>query len=144
MKPRPERGVGQGTFSTPLAGGFRSVLGSTPFFISGTTAMVQPVEKPAIDPLESLPPLPLDDRHWQAIFTSLRLSPQQARIVELILRSAGTRQIAAALSISEPTVKTYLQRVFARLGVRDRVGLAMRVLAVSHEVTDIGDCRTKG
>jgi DNA-binding CsgD family transcriptional regulator len=106
--------------------------------------MVQPVEKPAIHRLESLPPLPLGDRHWQAIVASLRLSPQQARIVELILRSAGTRHIAVALGISEPTVKTYLQRVFTRLGVRDRVGLAMRVLAVSHEVADIAGRRPKG
>ncbi len=101
-------------------------------------------KKSSIDFLETLPDLPLNDRHWRAIFKTLQLSPQQARIVELILKSAGNRQIANALGISEPTVKTYLQRVFARAGVRDRMELAMRVLAISHEVSDNPACRQNG
>lgn len=35
LVPRPERGVGQGTFCMPLAGGSLSVLGSTPFLFRG-------------------------------------------------------------------------------------------------------------
>jgi DNA-binding CsgD family transcriptional regulator len=36
--------------------------------------------------------------------------------------------------ISEPTIRTYLQRISARTQTRGRMELAMRVLAVSHQV----------
>jgi DNA-binding NarL/FixJ family response regulator len=90
----------------------------------------------AIDPLDTLPALPLNAHHWQAVVEELRLSPQQIKIVELVLRSAGDREIASVLGLAEPTVRTYLQRVFLRVGVRDRMQLAMRVLDVSHRVLD--------
>jgi DNA-binding NarL/FixJ family response regulator len=89
------------------------------------------------DYLENFPSLPLDDDHWQAIVASMQLSPQQARIVELVLRGMGDRQIAAAMEIGEPTIRTYLQRIFRRTNARGRMELAMRVLAVSHQVRHV-------
>jgi DNA-binding NarL/FixJ family response regulator len=93
--------------------------------------------KAAIVPLRTLPKLPLNDPHWRAIFSELRLSPQQVKIVNLVLRSAGDREIAAALGLAEPTVRTYLQRIFLRLGVRSRMELAMRILEVSHQIPSV-------
>ena len=84
---------------------------------------------------DRLPPLPLPAGHWQAIVRALRLSPRQATIVELTLRGAGNKQIATALGISEPTLKTHQQRICARTETRGRMELALRVLAVSHQVT---------
>jgi DNA-binding NarL/FixJ family response regulator len=84
--------------------------------------------------LEPFPPLPLSDGHWVAIVRSLQLSPRQAKIVELTLRGACNKQIAAAMHITEPTLKTYQQRISVRTRTRGRMELAMRVLAVSHEV----------
>jgi len=106
--------------------------------------MARRIAKPATDLFDSLPPLPLDADHWQAVFEAMRLSPQQARIVELILRSAGYKEISAALGIAEPTLKTYLQRVFARTGTCGRMQLAMHALAVSHEVCGSGKRRLNG
>ena len=96
--------------------------------------MVHRITKPAVEIAETLPSLPLDSHQWQAIFKAMRLSPQQARIVELIFRSASQKQIAAAMEIAEPTLKTYLQRIFARTRTCDRMQLAMHALALSHEV----------
>lgn len=91
--------------------------------------------KAAIDPLRTFPQLPLNDPHWRAIFSELRLSPQQIKIVNLVLRSAADREIASVLGLAEPTVRTYLQRIFLRTGVRGRMELAMRILEVSHQVS---------
>ncbi len=84
--------------------------------------------------IEALPPLPLDAAHWQAVCEAMQLSSQQAKVVELVLRSASRKQIAATLGITEPTLKTYLDRVASRTGTRGPMQLAMRVLAISHQV----------
>jgi len=88
----------------------------------------------AADLADSLPPLPLAAEHWSAVAAALNLSPQQTRIVELTLRGACHKQTATILGISEPTLKSYLQRIFVRTGTRSRMQLAMHVLAVSHQV----------
>jgi len=106
--------------------------------------MARRLENPAIDLVESLPPLPLDADHWQAIFKAMRLSPQHITVVDLVLRGCETKQIAARMGIGEPTIKTYLQRIFARTGTRGRMQLAMHVLAVSHQVNGNGTCRPNG
>jgi DNA-binding NarL/FixJ family response regulator len=86
------------------------------------------------DYLESFPPLPLNDSHWRAIVEAMELSPQQAKIVELALRGMCDKQIAAAMGISEPTIRTYLLRISAKTRTRGRMELAMHVMAVSHQV----------
>jgi len=93
------------------------------------------------DYLDTFPPLPLDDDHWLGIVRAMRLSPQQAKIAELVLRGMCDKQIAAAMGISEPTIRTYLQRIFARTQTHGRMELAMRVLAVSHQVDHEARCR---
>ena len=97
--------------------------------------MARPTKRTAarIDRNEAFP-LPLSKEHWTAIVQSLGLSPQQAKVTELLLRGLGDKQIAASLSITEPTLRTYLSRISARTRTRGRMELAMRVLAVSHEV----------
>ena len=81
-----------------------------------------------------LPPLPLDEILWQEIATQLALSPQQARIVELILRGQRDKEIAETLGLSFSTVRTYLQRIFQRSNVTDRVGLVLHIFALSQEL----------
>jgi DNA-binding NarL/FixJ family response regulator len=85
-------------------------------------------------PLETFPPLPLEAAHWRAIVQALQLSAQQARIVELVLRGMCDKQIAAAMGISEPTIRTYLQRISARTRTHGRMELALCVLGISHQV----------
>jgi DNA-binding NarL/FixJ family response regulator len=84
--------------------------------------------------LDDFPPLPLAADHWQKVVDALEISPQQARIVELVVRGLCDKQIATVMGIGEPTIRTYLSRVFARTGTHGRMGLALRVLEVSHQV----------
>ena len=70
-----------------------------------------------------------DPTGWTAVISTLGLPPQLARIVMLILEGNGDKQIAAAMKISFSTVRTYLDRIFLRLGVHGRTELIVRLYA---------------
>ena len=48
------------------------------------------------------------------------LTPREAEVLSLIARGFSNREIAAALFVSEATVKTHVNHVFAKIGARDR------------------------
>jgi len=83
---------------------------------------------------DQLPPLPLAVDLWQNIANQLALAPQQVRIVELILRGLQDKEIVTTLGLSLPTVRTYLSRIFDRVGVSDRIGLVLRIFALAQEI----------
>jgi len=91
---------------------------------------------------DRLPALPLGENHWRAVVKSLGLSSRQAEVTELLLRGASDKEIVKALGIKAPTLRTYRDRIAARTGTRNRMELAMRVLAMSLEVKG-GRCRKK-
>ena len=82
------------------------------------------------------PPFPLDTATWREVVRELQLPRQQAKIVELILRRKGDQQIAATMGISVATVRTYLGRIFTRTGVRDRLELVLRILALTQDINN--------
>lgn len=53
------------------------------------------------------------------------LSPQQLALLRLIAQGLSSREIAAELSLSENTVKGYVQEVLQRLGVKNRTEAVM-------------------
>ncbi len=75
---------------------------------------------------------PMDSATWQRVADKLGFSPQQTRIVELILCNRQDKEIAAELSLTIPTVRTYLSRAFVRTGVSDRLGLVLRVFSMAQ------------
>jgi DNA-binding NarL/FixJ family response regulator len=58
------------------------------------------------------------------------LTPREAEVLRLIAEGRSNREIARELFVSEATVKTHVNRIFAKTGSRDRVQ-AMRY-AYSH------------
>lgn len=50
-----------------------------------------------------------------------RLTPRETEVMTLIARGRSNSEIAAQLFLSEPTVKTHVTRIFAKIGARDRV-----------------------
>src|SRR5512142_291175 len=53
------------------------------------------------------------------------LTPREAEVLRLIAAGKSNREIARSLFVSEATVKTHVNRIFAKTGSRDR-GQAMR------------------
>lgn len=83
---------------------------------------------------DSVLPFPYEEETWARVVMSLGLPRQQARVVEGILRGKGDKQIAQELGLGVPTVRTYLGRVFDRLGASDRVQVVLRVIAQERTV----------
>jgi DNA-binding NarL/FixJ family response regulator len=78
--------------------------------------------------------LPIPPKRWQAMMQQLQLPPQQARIVELILRNYCDKQIASSMGLKVPTVRTYLRRTFDKLDVDGRMELVLKLFAASHSI----------
>jgi two-component system, NarL family, nitrate/nitrite response regulator NarL len=55
------------------------------------------------------------------------LTSRELMVAEQVAHGASNREIAEALEITERTVKAHLSAIFDKLGVRDRVQLALRM-----------------
>jgi DNA-binding NarL/FixJ family response regulator len=55
------------------------------------------------------------------------LTSRELMVAEQVARGASNREIAEALDITERTVKAHLSAIFEKLGVRDRVQLALKM-----------------
>ena len=59
---------------------------------------------------------------------SKRLTVRERDIVRCVASGLRNVEVAGRLSITEGTVKTHLNKIFQKLGIRDRVGLALYAL----------------
>jgi DNA-binding NarL/FixJ family response regulator len=58
-----------------------------------------------------------------------KLSPREESVVRLVVQGFANREIADELKLSEHTIKNYLFRIFDKLGVSNRVELALYAVA---------------
>ena len=66
---------------------------------------------------------------WGAV--SVSLSDREKQLVILVAQGLRNREIADHLQVSLGTIKEYVTKVMAKLGIRNRVELA--VWALTHE-----------
>lgn len=57
-----------------------------------------------------------------------RLTPKEMRIVALIVQGCKNREIASRLKTTEQVIKNYLRKIYDKLGVSDRLELALYCL----------------
>jgi DNA-binding NarL/FixJ family response regulator len=71
----------------------------------------------------------LSEQEWTSVRQKLGLSTQQAEMVRGLLQAKGDKEIAQSMGISVPTVRTYMSRVFHKLGVEDRIEVVLHVVS---------------
>jgi DNA-binding NarL/FixJ family response regulator len=67
------------------------------------------------------------------------LSNRETEIIRCVAEGLRNAEVAARLSIGESTVKTHLNNIFQKLGIRDRVELAL----YAHRIGLAGATRVK-
>jgi len=113
------------------ADGFLSKLTSQDEFDAAFTALItkgkytsDKVQQIMLDSISS------PDSKTKNPITSL--SPQEMRVMQLLLEGKWTKEIAAILNIKENTVSTFKRRVFDKLGVTDLLELSKKVSLLKH------------
>jgi DNA-binding CsgD family transcriptional regulator len=66
--------------------------------------------------------------------TKMRLTPQEARVAQLVAQGCTNLEIAAQMFISKSTVEYHLHKTFVKLGIKTRTQLARRILDASQEL----------
>lgn len=68
------------------------------------------------------------DREYKRMAQPQQLSQREKQIVQMVLNGCRNKEIATELRISQKTVKTHLSNIFDKLGVSDRLEMALTVL----------------
>jgi DNA-binding NarL/FixJ family response regulator len=84
--------------------------------------------------------LPIDQSTWEMIARKLELSAQQERIVCCLLMGMQDKEIAVTVGIGLPTITTYFNRIFRKVGVQNRVELILRILLLSQSIASNAGC----
>lgn len=69
--------------------------------------------------------------------TPPKLTRREESVVRLVVHGMVNREIANQLGLSEHTIKNYLFRIFDKLGVSNRVELALYAVARLHLDADV-------
>lgn len=75
----------------------------------------------------------ISQQEWIDLQRGLRLSDRQAQIARLLVQGKADKQIAYELGISVSTVRTYMDRLFHRFDLNDRVGLIVHMFRCVRE-----------
>ena len=95
------------------------------------TGFSTPLGNPAHDGAATL-----TDQEWKTLGRLMRLSPRELQIVEAVCLELKDRAIAERLGISTHTVRTHFERLFRKLGVHSRGGVAVNAMKFVHRVRD--------
>src|SRR4030042_1564722 len=77
----------------------------------------------------------LDLKQWAYVQKCYNLTPQEARIAELICQGIRNGSIAKALRIKPGTVKTHTRNIYRKLRVSNKIAMLLRFIAASRDLT---------
>lgn len=108
------------TAPTELANAIRSCA-------AGETLLASTVTKRLIENFVRRPPVPEDRGVPEAL---KRLTPRELDVLRAIAHGKSNSEVGTELYLSEPTVKTHVTHILAKLGLRDRV----QAVVLAYEV----------
>jgi DNA-binding NarL/FixJ family response regulator len=85
------------------------------------------------DPLgerDEAPPSSRSERRRRAQFFLGRLSVRERQVANLLTEGYTEVNVSARCGLTKSTVRTYVRRIYGKLGVYNRVELARKVLGV--------------
>ena len=84
----------------------------------------------------------LDPEDWRVLAHHLQLSPRELSVAMLMFKGKSRFQIERHLGIAGGTVRVYIDRLFAKLNVQDRLGMALRIMRVHLGNHSVGPAPT--
>lgn len=66
----------------------------------------------------------------------MRLTPAQSAVADLVSQGFSNKEIAYRLGLEEPTIKAYISLASKRLGLRNRVQLAVWYVRREYEAAE--------
>ena len=93
----------------------------TPSGFNGQEAMLLPV-----NPGEDF----LTGAEWVTLANDVQLTNREIVVAALLLHGRTRKSIGKHLRLSPETVRVYIDRLFEKLQVRDRLGLALRIARI--------------
>jgi DNA-binding NarL/FixJ family response regulator len=70
----------------------------------------------------------LSTEDWGRVGARFRLTRRELAVVRLLFVGQTRSQIARELSCAPATIRVYIDRLFTKLAVTDRLGLALRIV----------------
>jgi len=77
----------------------------------------------------------LSAEDWLRVAERVHLTARELSVAILIFEGHTRWQIARKLKCAPGTVRVYIDRLFAKLKVQDRVGLVLRLVRIHLEIT---------
>jgi DNA-binding NarL/FixJ family response regulator len=79
----------------------------------------------------------LSGEDWSRVATLAGLTLQEMKVAVCLFESKTRPQIAEQLQCAERTVRFHIERLFAKLNVRDRLSLAQRIIRIHLDSRDL-------
>jgi DNA-binding NarL/FixJ family response regulator len=83
----------------------------------------------------------LSDAEWSSVALAFDLTGRELSVAMLIFEGKTRYQIARALHCAPGTVRVYIDRLFAKLEVTDRLGMALRLVRLHLSLRSTADLR---
>lgn len=111
---------------------------SKPTFVFAPECDLNSHAVPCLPPSEHPADNFLGAEDWLRIAERVRLTPRELSVAVLIFEGKSRYQIARTLRCAAGTVRVYIDRLFAKLHVHDRVGLVLRLVRIHLEIVAAG------
>jgi DNA-binding NarL/FixJ family response regulator len=77
----------------------------------------------------------LSSEEWASVAAKLQLTPRELSVATLLFEGKSRFQVSRRLGCAPGTVRVYIDRLFAKLQVSDRVGVVLRVVRIHWALT---------